>query len=289
VLQLLVSGAAVGAIYALVAVGFVMIYRATGAVNFAQGDMVTVGAFAALWASRDLGLPILAAWAIAVLTLGLLGATTYRIVYRPLSKHPFLGVAIGTLGLAIMLRASLHLLFGPREAALPSPVGVDTLTLGNVVVGQHLLLVIVVTGLLVTGQAAFFKWTFVGKALRATSEDQEMTQLLGLPTNRLILGTFIYGSMLAAVAGVLLAPIFFVSLALGFSVLLKSFVAAIIGGFGSVTGALVGGLVVGLAEVFGAAYVSTAFRNSFAFAILILILILKPSGLFRGVSHEEKA
>lgn len=286
-LQLMVAGVALGAIYALVAMGFLMIYRATGAVNFAQGDMVTVGAFGALWATSTFDTPTVVGWLVAVLMLGVLGMLTYRFVYRPLSKHPFLAVAIGTLGLAFIFRGVLFVLFGPQPARLASPVGNDVVSVGGVVIGQHLLLTIAVTAILVGSQALFFRYTFLGKALRATAESPEVARMLGLRTNRIVLGTFTYGAALAAVAGVLLAPVRFVSLDLGFGVLLKSFVAAIVGGFGSLPGALVGGLIVGLAEVFGAGYVSSAFRDTFAFGLLVLILIVRPHGIFQ-VKVEEK-
>lgn len=287
-LQLLVAGIALGSIYALVAVGFVLIYRATGAVNFAHGDMVTVGAFAALWATRQLDAPILAAWLFSVLVMLVVGVVAYRFVYSPLRRHPFLAVAIGTLGLAFMLRSTMQGVFGARQASLASPVGTEALEIGDVVLGQHLLLMIAVTGVLIGAQAVFFQRTFVGKALRATAEDQQVARLLGLRTNRLILGTFAYGAALAAIAGVLLAPVRFVSLDLGFGVLLKGIVGAIVGGFGSMAGALVGGLIVGLVEVFGAGLVSSAFRDSFAFGLLVIILLARPHGLFQ-VKAEEKA
>lgn len=286
-LQLTVAGVALGAIYALVAMGFIMIYRATGAVNFAQGDMATFGAFAALWVTTRYEVPILVAWLFAAVVMAALGMLTYRFVYRPLSKHPFLAVAIGTLGFSFMLRGVLFVIFGPQPAALASPAGSETIAVGGVVIGRHLLLIIAVTALLVVAQALFFRFTFLGKALRATAEDQEVARMLGLRTNRIVLGTFTYGAVLAAIAGVLLAPVRFVSLDLGFGVLLKSFVAAIVGGFGSLPGALVGGLIVGLAEVFGAGLISSSFRDSFAFGLLVIILIVRPHGLFQ-VKAEEK-
>ncbi len=286
-LQLTVAGVALGSIYALVAIGFVIIYRATGAVNFAHGDMVTVGAFAALWATTVLEAPILVSWLVAVLMLGVLGMLTYRFVYRPLRHHPFLAVAIATLGLAFVFRGVLFVIFGPQPAALPSPVGGGAVSIGGAVVSRHLLLIIGVTAVLVVSQALFFRHTFLGKSLRATAENQEVARMLGLRTNRIILWTFAYGAGLAAVAGVLLAPVRFVTLDLGFGVLLKAIVGAIVGGFGSLPGALVGGLIVGLAEVFGASLISSAFRDTFAFGILIIILLVRPHGLFQ-VKAEEK-
>jgi branched-chain amino acid transport system permease protein len=286
-IQLIVAGLGLGALYALLATGFVVIYRATGVVNFAQGDMATVGAFVALWAVEHLHLPLIPSYAVSVLVMAGVGIALFRLVYVPLRSRSVIAVSIGTLGVAIALRGLLFVIFGPVPAGLGSPVGDGAIHVGGIAIASQSILVLIVTLLLLGSQAVFLHRTYTGHALRAIAEDQEMAKLLGLRVDRLLLGAFAYGAALAAVAGVLLAPILSVSLDLGWSVAFDSFIAAIVGGLGSLPGALVGGLLVGLSQEFGSYYVSSEFSTSIVFALLLLVLLVRPNGIFSTTTAQR--
>jgi branched-chain amino acid transport system permease protein len=278
-LQLLVAGLSLGAIYALVALGFVLIYRATGMINFAQGDMMTAAAFVALWATRDLHLPILAAWVTAAIALGALGGLMYATIYRPLYNRSLVAVGIATLGVALMLRGLMLIAFGELPANLPSPIEARTIRIGTTVLSSQHVLVIVLATVLVVAQAVVLRVTFLGKSLRAVSENQEVARMLGLRVDRLLLGTIVYGAVLAALAGVLLAPILSVSLNLGWSLALTAFAAAIVGGFGSMPGALFGGMLLGLGEVLANRYIPGGYADSVVFGLVLVVLVLRPAGI----------
>jgi branched-chain amino acid transport system permease protein len=285
--QLITAGLAVGAIYGLLATGFIVIYRATGVVNFAQGDMATVGAFTALWALRTWHVPVVMAYAFAIGVMALIGILLFRVVYVPLRTRSVVIVSIGTLGLALAMRGLLLVIFGPQPAGLPSPVGDQSISYGGVVVSAQSVLVVGVTAVLIGIQAILFNRTSIGHALRAIAEDQEMARVLGIRVERLLLGAFAYGAALAALAGVLLAPTLSVSLDLGWSVAFASFIAAIVGGLGSLSGAATGGLIIGMVQVLGQFYVSGPFGTSLVFGVLLVILLLRPNGIFKMVTSQR--
>jgi branched-chain amino acid transport system permease protein len=287
-IQLVVAGLALGAIYALLATGFIVIYRATAVVNFAQGDMATVGAFVALWALQTFSFGGLGfAYLVAVLTMALAGVLLFRFVYVPLRNRSVIAVSIGTLGIAVMMRGLLLVVFGPVPAGLRSPVGDGAIHVGGVAIASQAILIVALTVLLIGFQAAVFYRTYLGQSLRAIAEDQEMAKLLGLRVDLLLLTAFAYGAGLAGIAGVLLAPLLSVSLDLGWSVAFDSFIAAIVGGLGSLSGAVVGGLLIGLVEVLGRFYISSQFGTSVVFAILLLVLVLRPNGIFKVVTAQR--
>jgi branched-chain amino acid transport system permease protein len=248
-------------------------------INFAQGDMMTAGAFVALWASRDLHLPILAAWVAAAIALGALGGLMYATIYRPLYNRSLVAVGIATLGVALMLRGLMLIAFGELPANLPSPIEARTIRIGTTVLSSQHVLVIVLATVLVVAQAVVLRVTFLGKSLRAVSENQEVARMLGLRVDRLLLGTIVYGAVLAALAGVLLAPILSVSLNLGWSLALTAFAAAIVGGFGSMPGALFGGMLLGLGEVLANRYIPGGYADSVVFGLVLVVLVLRPAGI----------
>lgn len=288
VLQLLFTGIGVGSIYALVALGFVLIYRATNVVNFAQGDFAMLGAFSMVVLAIDFGLPY---WLSIVITLAvmiLVGALFNLGVYYPLRHRSFLPVIISTIGASILLENGVLAAYGPRPQSLPTVLPVQGFNLGAVFFDSQYLLIIAVTVAMVVFQYMLFERTFVGKKLQAVSQDKEMAALLGISVARMIMITFIYSATLGGLAGILVAPILFVSVGMGSSIALKAFAASIIGGFGDVTGAIVGGLALGVIETFGAAYISVPYKDAFAFLALFAILLLKPRGIF-GERVAEKA
>lgn len=287
-LQLLFTGLGVGAIYALVALGFVLIYRATNVVNFAQGDFAMLGAFAMIVLAVDLEWPYWLSIIVTLIGLAIFGALFNLGVYYPLRNRSFLPVIISTIGASILLENGVLFAYGPAPQSLPAMFSLQGFTIGAVFLDTQYLLILAVTVLMVTLQYLFFERTLIGKKMQATSQDKEMASLLGIPVAWMIMLTFIYSAAIGGLAGILVAPILFVSVGMGSSIALKAFAASIIGGFGDVTGAIIGGLALGVVETFGAAYISVPYKDGFAFLLLLLFLLLRPQGIF-GERVAEKA
>jgi branched-chain amino acid transport system permease protein len=287
-LQLFFTGIGIGAIYALVALGFVLIYRATNVVNFAQGDFAMLGAFAMILLAVDLQWPY---WLSIIITLaGLIvfGALFNLGVYYPLRHRSFLPVIISTIGASILLENGVLFAYGPAPQSLPGMFETQGFNIGGVFFDSQYLLILAVTIVMVAFQYLFFERTLIGKKMQATSQDKEMASLLGIPVALMIMLTFIYSATLGGLAGILVAPILFVSVGMGSSIALKAFAASIIGGFGDVTGAVAGGLALGVIETFGAAYISVPYKDGFAFLVLFVFLLIRPQGFF-GERVAEKA
>ena len=279
-IQLILNGLAMGSIYALVALGIVVIANAVNVVNFAQGENVMLGAYVAATLTLALHLPILPSYIISVVLLAFYGYVFQKIAYYPLRKKPVITVIVSTIGVSMFLKNIARIIWGPQPMFFPGLFGEKTIQIGNIFVDPQNLLIIGVTTCLVIFQYFFFAKTPLGRQMQATAQDQEAASLMGIKVSRMIALTFIYSSMLAAAAGVLLAPIFFVSADMGGNLGLKAFAASIIGGFGSVPGAIIGGLFLGVFEILCAAFVSSLYKDAFAFVVLILILAFMPRGLF---------
>jgi branched-chain amino acid transport system permease protein len=286
-LQLVFTGIGVGSIYALIALGFVLIYRATNVVNFAQGDFAMLGAFAMVVVTIDLGLPYWVGIVLTLLVLPLVGAIFNRAVYFPLRNRGFLPVIISTLGASIFLENGMLAAYGPRPQSLP-PLFASGITLGPVFLDSQYLVILATTIVMVALQYIFFERTLLGKKMQATSQDKEMASLLGIPVGIMIMLTFAYSATLGGLAGILVAPIIYVSVGMGSAIALKAFAASIIGGFGDVKGAIVGGLSLGVIETLGANYVSVPFKDGFAFLVLFAFLLIRPHGIY-GERISEKA
>ena len=287
-LQLLFTGLGVGSIYALVALGFVLIYRATNVVNFAQGDFAMLGAFAMVVLCIDLGLPYWAGLLITIFFIAAFGALFNLGVYYPLRHRTFLPVIISTIGASILLENGVLAAYGPRPQSLSGVFESQGFNLGPVFFDSQYLTILVVTVVLVLLQYLFFERTLIGKKMQAVSQDKEMASLLGIPVASMIMLTFVYSATLGGIAGILVAPILFVSVNMGASIALKAFAASIIGGFGDVTGAIVGGLALGVIETFGASYISVPYKDAFGFIVLFVFLLFRPQGIF-GERIAEKA
>jgi branched-chain amino acid transport system permease protein len=287
-LQLLFTGLGIGSVYALVALGFVLIFRATNVVNFAQGEFSMVAAFMMVVFAVDLEWPYWLSFLMALLGMAVLGALFNLGVYYPLRHRSFLPVIISTIGASILLANTTLALYGPQPQVIPGWFETQGIQAGPVFLDSQYLLIIVVTMALVGLQYWFFEHTLLGKKLQATSQDKEMASLLGIPVATMIMITFIYSALLGGIAGILVAPILFVSIQMGSSIALKAFAATIIGGFGDVAGAIIGGISLGVIETFGAAYISVPYKDGFAFLVLVLFLIFRPQGLF-GERVAEKA
>jgi len=286
--QLLLTGIAIGCIYALVSCGFVWVYQSVGAVNFAHGELVMVGAYLGVTASVLLGWPPAVSLVVAVGAAALLGLIFQRVAYTPVRGRPALSFIVVSIGMSILLRNGALAVWGPDPVAPPDLVGGRMLRVGDSVLSAHHLLIIVVTALVFLTQALFFAGTRLGRRLRATAEDQETARLMGVNVRAMIALTFTLSAALAALAGVLVAPVIFVSPDLGLFIILKAFIAIVIGGFGSIAGTLVGGVFLGVIEVLTAAYVSSAYKDVFAFALLVVVLLVLPHGFF-GERIGERA
>jgi branched-chain amino acid transport system permease protein len=287
-LQLLFTGIGVGSIYALVALGFALIYRATNVVNFAQGDFAMLGAFSMVVLAIDLELPY---WLSILITLALLigfGALFNLAVYYPLRNRSFLPVIISTIGASILLENGVLATYGPRPQTLDGMFDVPGFSIGDVFFDTQYIVILVVTVVMVALQYVFFERTLLGKKMQATSQDKEMASLLGIPVMTMIMITFMYATALGGLAGILVAPVLFVTVGMGSTIALKAFAASMIGGFGDVKGAIAGGLALGVIETFGAAYISVPYKDAFGFLVLFVFLLVRPQGIF-GEPISEKA
>lgn len=287
VIQLGVAGLAIGMIYALVALGFVLIFNSVNVVNFAQGDFAMFPAFIVSFLLTSSGLPMWAAIVGTLVFAALFGLVFNRLVYFPLRKRSFVPVIIATIGVSVFLRNIALVLFGadPRRVA---PLISGVVNIFGTRVNAQYLIIIGVTLVLLVGQYLVFDRTMLGKRLQATAQNREMAALMGINTGVMIAATFAYSSVLGGVAGILVAPLFGVTTVLGTVIALKAFAATVIGGFGSVPGAVLGAVFLGLVEIFGAAYVSTDYKDAFAFIILIAVLLVRPQGFF-GEKIQQKA
>ena len=286
-IQVLFAGLALGSIYALVALGFVLIIRTTNVVNFAQGDFAMLGGFAMV-AFLSAGFPYWLSIICALAVMGVFGLLFSLGVYYPLRHRSFLPVIISTLGASIFLQNTVQYAFGPQPRAMDRLFKTQGIEVGGVFMDTQYLVILAFTAIAVAFQYFLFERTLLGKKLQATSQDKDMARLVGIPVALMIGFTFIYSAMLGGLAGVLVSPILFVSIGMGSIIALKAFAATIIGGFGDITGAIIGGLLLGVVESFGAQYVSVAYKDAFAFLLLFIFLLLRPQGIF-GEKISEKA
>ena len=276
-----------GCIYALVGLGFILIYNATGGLNFSQGELVMLAAFV-FYSVISTGAPYAAAALITIVLMALSGYVFQRLMFYPLRDRSFLAFIIATIGFSIFARNLALLIWGPYPLKVPSFFAHDVVSIGNVVLAPEHLFIVAVTLVVLLGQYWLFFYTDLGRRLRATAQNAEVAQLMGIRSGRMIAITFVLSTLLSGVAGVLLAPIFLVDTEMGLNLILKAFIAVIIGGFGSVPGAVVGGLIVGLLEILVAVFVSSVYKDAIAFAVLILFLVAFPQGIF-GERIAERA
>jgi branched-chain amino acid transport system permease protein len=286
--QLLFTGLGIGSIYAMVSLGFVLLIRAANVVNFAQGEFSMLGAYLMVILFGSLGVPYLAALVIAVVLMAGFGVAFAGAAYWPLRHRGQLPVIISTIGASIFLSNIVLATYGPSPQTLPGLFDAPGIELGGVFMDSQYLATIAAAVLMVALQYVIFEKTLLGKKLQATSQDKEMASLLGIPVAGMVLITFAYSAALGGLAGVLVAPILFVSVGMGALVSLKAFAANIIGGFGSIPGAILGGLSLGVAETLGAAYISVPYKDAFGFLVLLAVLLVRPQGLF-GERIAEKA
>jgi len=295
-IELLFSGLTRGAIYALIALGYTMVYGIIGLINFAHGEIYMIGAFTAFIVATVLsvyGFPLLAivllAGLAAVIWASSYGYTIEKIAYKPLRHAPRLSPLISAIGMSIFLQN--YVLLAQTSDFLPFPTLIPDFAFMEPVahiVGSTDLVILVTTVVVMVILTIIIKFSKIGKAMRATAQDRTMATLVGINVNRVISATFIVGSALAAIGGLLIAShIGQINFYIGFLAGIKAFTAAVLGGIGSIPGAVLGSLVLGLTESFATGYVSSDYEDVFAFTLLVLILIFKPSGLL-GKSSNQK-
>ena len=280
-LQLIISGAAQGCIYGLIALGFVLIYKATETVSFAQGDLMMLGAFAGLVLMTLLGFAFWLAVLGAVVAMALFGVLVERIVIRPVLGQPAFSIVMLTIGLAYIVRGLVTMMpvIGTETHTLPVPYKDQTLRLGELVLAYEQLVVIGATALLSLGLYALFRYSKIGIAMQAASQNQIAAYYMGIPVQRLNGMVWGLAAGVAAMAGLLLAPITFVHANMGF-IGLKAFPAAVVGGFSSLPGAIVGGLIIGVVESLAGFYLPEGFKDIAPYIVVLLMLMIKPNGLF---------
>ncbi|SIQ72474.1 branched-chain amino acid ABC transporter permease [Pseudacidovorax sp. RU35E] len=281
VLQLLLSGIAQGCIYGLIALGFVLIYKATETVSFAQGDLMMLGAFAAFAAMTLLGLPFWLAAVLAVAALVAFGALLELVVIRPILGQPQFSIVMLTIGIGYVARGLITMVpgIGTETHTLPVPYKDQVWNLGGLVVNVEQAVVIVATAVLCGLLFAMFRYSKLGIAMQASSQNQLAAYYMGIPVKRLNGLVWGLAAAVATVAGILLAPITFVHANMGF-IGLKAFPAAVVGGFGSLPGAIVGGLVIGVVESMAGFYLPDGFKDTAPYIVVLAMLMVKPNGLF---------
>ncbi len=275
-----------GCIYALVGLAFVLIYNASGGLNFSQGEFVMLGAFA-LFTTTALDLPYWLAVVVSVAAVGGLGWVFQRVLFYPLKDRSFLYFVIVTIGFSICVRNLALIIWGPNPLKVPPLTTVDVVKFGNVSLSPENIAIVAVTVIILLLQYLLFFHTDLGRRLRATAQNSQTAQLMGIYPRRMIGITFALSGAIAGFAGVLLAPIFLIDTDMGGAVLLKAFIAVVIGGFGSIPGVVIGGIGIGLIEILTAVYVSSVYKDAICIAILIIFLIAFPRGLL-GEAVKER-
>ena len=284
----LISGLNLGSIYALIAMGYTMVYGIAKMLNFAHGDIIMVDAYSVIVSAVTLKLPPIVAILIAVVVCAALGVTIEFLAYRPLRQSPPLAVLITAIGVSYLLQNLALLIFGPEQKSTPALFDLPSLTLGGVTVDGITLLTLGVTAAIMVGLTLFINLTRMGKAMRAVSEDRDAAELMGISVNKTITITFAIGSALAAVASVFFGATYtYIKPTTGSMPGIKAFTAAVFGGIGSIPGAMLGGILLGLIEQLSKVYISTLWSDAVVFGVLVLVLVFKPAGLL-GKRVREK-
>ncbi|MFQ5455770.1 MAG: branched-chain amino acid ABC transporter permease [Nitrospirota bacterium] len=296
--QQLVNGVALGSVYALIALGYTMVYGILGLINFAHGEIymigayigiITLGVFTAIGlTSYSLYLSLILTFIISAFYCGAYGITMERVAYKPLRHAPRLSPLISAIGLSIFLQNYVMIAQGSADKVFPHIIPVGTITILNASISYIQILIITTSLLCMVCLHLFVKKSLLGKAMRAAAQDKTMASLLGVDIDNVISVTFIIGSILASAAGVMVAIYYgSINFFIGYVAGIKAFTAAVLGGIGNIPGAILGGFLLGIVESFGAAYISSEYKDAFAFLILILVLIIKPTGLL-GEKVSEK-
>ena len=301
-IQQIINGLVLGSIYALVALGYTMVYGIMGLINFAHGEVVMIGAMVALFVIKALpGLPVFVTIPLALIVAAsvcmAVGFTIERVAYRPLRRAPKLAPLITAIGVSIILQNLAMLIWGRNYHAFPSILPTSDHEIFGATITSLQIVIIVVAALMMAGLTLLIQRTRLGRAMRATSENPPIAQLMGVNINQIISATFVIGSALAAVAGLMVSANYSIAhYYMGFMLGLKAFTAAVLGGIGNLAGAMLGGLLLGIIEALGAGYIcdltggflGSHYQDIFAFFVLIGVLVFRPSGLI-GERVAERA
>ena len=288
-MQQLVNGLAVGSIYALIALGYTMVYGTIKLINFAHGDVYMMGAFIGYFAVMVLKMNVFVALLVAMVACAVLGVVIERVAYKPLRNSTRVAALITAIGVSYLLENAMSYFFGAESRPFPSDFGTETITLfGDVSVNGKQILIFGVTVVLMALLQFIVRYTKMGKAMRAVAVDEQAAQLMGIDVDGVISFTFALGSALAGIAGVLVGVYYnTISTTMGITVGLKAFVAAVLGGIGSIPGAMVGGYLIGLLETMVSCFGYSPYRDGVVYFLLFIILIVLPAGLF-GKNVREK-
>ena len=290
ILQHLINGISIGAVYAIIALGYTMVYGIAKMLNFAHGDVIMVGAYISFCVTNYLGLPVFVSILASVVVCTLLGVVIEALAYKPLRGTPSLAVLITAIGVSYFLQNSAQLIWGSAPKNFTSIVTFKPIMLfdGRIVITDEVIVTVLVSALVMVGLTFFTGKTRIGKAMRAVSEDRDAAQLMGINVNQTISVTFAIGSALAAVAGVLLcSTVPTLMPTTGSMPGIRAFTAAVFGGIGSIPGAMIGGILLGVIEALSKAYLPNQFSDAIVFGVLILVLLVKPTGLL-GKQVQEK-
>lgn len=280
-LQVLLSGGfTMGCIYALVALGFTLTIAAAGMVNFAYSEWITYGAFIGVTLVNVVGLPLWLGLLVTVAACTVMGYAFQWVVFRPLEGRHFLTTVTATIGIAVAMGAVATLVWGPYPLTMRTFFGAGVQDVAGVAVLPHNLIVIASTCALIAVMQLCLTRTDIGLRLQATAQDPVAARLMGIPVRRMRTLAYCLSAALAGFAGFLVAPLFIVTTTMGFVLMLKGLAATIVGGWGSLKGAVFGGLIIGISEALGAFYISSEFKDIIAFAIIVLVLLVRPRGLF---------
>lgn len=280
IIQQLINSLILGANYALMAIGLTIVFGILGIVNLAHGEIFMIGAFVAYFVVAGLEMNFLVALLAAMMCTGVLGLIVERGLFRKLRGGPEINYFILSMGLLIVLQNAGILLFGPTPRSMSLPAASSIVEFSDLIFTVQKLTVVGVTAVLIVALYFFIKYTKMGMAIRAVEQDPESALTVGISIDKVAAFTFFLSAAFAGAAGALMGSLYVVHSGMGFSPLVKAFTVVVLGGLGSVIGAIVGGLMLATAEVFGGVYVSSGYQEAFSFLILILVLSLKPSGLF---------
>ncbi len=287
-IQTLISGLSLGSIYALIALGYTMVYGIAKMLNFAHGDIIMVGAYAVITTVLTANFPPLVGILVSILVCVVLGVTIEFLAYRPLRQAPPLSVLITAIGVSYFLQNLALLIFGSEQKAFPTIIKLPTIEAAGVYIDGITLITLVVTAVIMVGLTLFINKTRMGKAMRAVSEDKGAAELMGISVNHTITITFAIGSALAAVAALFYGMSYiYIRPTTGSMPGIKAFTAAVFGGIGSIPGAMLGGILMGVIEQLSKTYISTLWSDAIVFGVLVLVLVVKPTGLL-GKKISEK-
>ena len=287
-LNYLINGISLGSVYAIIALGYTMVYGIAKMLNFAHGDVIMIGGYMAFCATSYLGWPVVPSVLLSILVCTVLGIVIERLAYNPLRNATSLAVLITAIGVSYFLQNAALLIWTSNPKSFPNMVTLPSLVIGDLQISSVALVTIAASIVIMVVLTLFTNKTKMGKAMRAVSEDKEAAQLMGINVDATISLTFAIGSGLAAIAGVLLCSAYPTLMpTTGAMPGIKAFTAAVFGGIGSIPGAMLGGILLGIIEIFGKAYISTQLSDAIVFSVLILILLVKPTGLL-GKKINEK-